>query len=503
MFKSQSERVAAIVFVVGITAAMIWLYLAVPAKEKFIVCNATPFDVGYVALRGRKDAAISSLATPNGGLSVLEPGKCEKHDIGRPKVGDVYYAYASTELFEQHASQNQRLLQYVYNHVTDDRKNVIWQGEDLRICLPLAMDGHFSISNSKTSACRKQHLAVGLKKISRTEKKNGNIYNILVAPDLGTVDIANLEDSTTIEAEIGRNAKGLRKVIERHVAFIEKWSGHEVPFHLGADVNDDNGPLSIGLQISNATSKSIFGDDLPLQAGDILYRINDIDVFTSYDVSQALIEHGFRYDKGITEPIEVIFARGNEVFRAKMSYFFNENYYLWSGDRTNDAVYYGVLDAISLGFAAEANCVGRNTPAFINNSLGAVLEMFNSSVTIQKLGYDDWDICIWRAETEIALAKQKENEIYTRATWVIVAISSAPRALIQGSLRYGVRRVAGRAAASNLLTDVALSLVETGFFFLNTKSPLQSYADVTDEYIHSLPNVAGISLAVGIIKRGR
>jgi len=498
---------------VGIIAAII-IYMTTDAEERLWVCNATPFKAYYVAAGSNEDGDQVLLHDLQDYAAALSPGHCNSFDIGRKKDDLKYIIYAATTHWvnnnKKTRNENTNLINYVYGLPSDEIKNIYWEAltqKSASYCLPKFSKAGWNLrKSSNTKGCdAKNHKSpfVPFQTVDRLAQINGDVYYILMAPGLNTVNMNNFSNGEELRAAIYSTASGLRQVIGRHLTFLAKWTGHPVPLHLGAELEDHNGPLASGVTVHNPVLISIFGDTLPFRHGDVLFKMNETDIFAPADVFQALIDHGYSYSRGITEPVNIVYGRAGKFYSTKTSYFFNEGYHQFSGDRKDEATFYGLLDAIALGLAAESLCAGENGLVGLADGLNSFANWLDKSIERKKFEYRSMRECIWSHESAIALAQQKHRDIYTNAAWLTIIFPNAPRLLLQKGATRVVKKVARNSAIASSFAGVGLELAETGFFFLNDRSALQTHANVAEEYVRSLPFIAGFTLAVGVIGRGR
>lgn len=480
-----------------------------------MVCNASPFQVGYVAiatasqgddagksrvvgapLKKRDDKAVNTY---------LAAGQCDEIEGVTFKDGDVRVSADTART----GRSERELVKYVYGLKSPE--DLYWEDPRFTACVPKAARLGLRVKRSKT--CNGGHLA-GFSSIKLRDAVDDTVVHLISAPSLPLVDPRKFKKVEALRKEIRRAASSLRTVVVRHQRFAARYPGHIMPYHLGAKLEDHNGALSSGIVLRKPARLTIFGDAMPLRDGDILYRINDHDVFSPIDVHDALLAHGGSRKLGVSKALKLVVGRRGNFYTINTTLFFNERHPSFAGERKGDAVYYGFMDAASLGLAAEANCASRQLPSLAQDTLRGVQALLYGLADaasdkparrdrkyIPAANYEDFGACVWRAEQEIALAQQKHKKDFQNAAWITVFTPSAPRLLLQKGASTAVKTKARKTALASIASTVGFELVETGLFFLNDQSPLQGPADVARDFYYAMPYVAGISASIAVVGR--
>lgn len=476
-----------------------WFFIA-PKDVHVNFCNTTIYNVSY-ALIEQNEGQVRYLNSSKNYMADLPPGQCHTSEIEVSKEGAGLHYYASIKSPDGNWRGNdQSLFNYVNGLPGNSNKSVYWEGNNGYLCLPRSYNKLRPVG--RRTSCQGKRVKPISRYVSRDEELlDGNYFILLSTPNLITLNALDYDKPKILRKAAWQNVNRLRSIYSGHIAFNQKWRGQQVPLHLGARLIDSNGPLSSGVTVSNPQQISIFGDRLPLQEGDAILKMNETDIYAPADVFQALINHGFSTKLGITEPVKILYERRGTVKAAYTSYFYNERYHRFNYDTRSDAIYYGVMDALSFGLAAEATCTGKNTPAFVANMLYGLSEILDKSKKQPRAKYIDFDKCVWHSENEIALAQQTNRKLYTDSAWLTLFTPNAPRLLLQKGVKKGITKKVGSQLVGKMTATVALEMTETAIFFYNDRSPLQNLAQVADEYATSLPYIAGVTAVIGIISR--
>jgi hypothetical protein len=128
---------------------------------------------------------------------------------------------------------------------------------------------------------------------------------------------------------------------------------HEYPFAL-AGLEDANGPLMEGVEVTVAPQTTIWGDPYPLQTGDRLLSLDGMPVFATQDLLSVLWDHATdTVDGGIRKPMAFTALRNGQEVSGLTTYFFNEDHFEPLPGEALVATVVGGLDALTLGFSCS------------------------------------------------------------------------------------------------------------------------------------------------------
>lgn len=183
-------------------------------------------------------------------------------------------------------------------------------------------------------------------------------------------------------------AKQLGAIAKKQFQLAKKWDSKTPRFLLGATLNNNSGPLALGINASNIPQTTILDDVLHIPTGGTLYEINGVPIYSVFDIHEALTTHGDT--KGIMSPINVsIYNEHEEIKDASYVTRFQFNPYTQQRFNTNVSA----LDIGSYGMLFKStglNCLVKN-----------IFTTFE---------YESVDRCAWVDEQRFAYARQMDPQ---------------------------------------------------------------------------------------------
>lgn len=273
-------------------------------------------------------------------------------------------------------------------------------------------------------------------------------------------------------------AKQLRASIETQRLNEREW-GAVTPFSIGGRLVDENGPLALGVWVTDVPNTTLFGQPMPIQSGDIVLYVNGEPVLGERDLNHRLIQHGLSRSAGIEVPVEYSILRDDQRLLVSAPYFFNEQFRKADSDQSGIAFWFGVGDALTFGQTPWVTCHGSNGIRSIGKGLSKVAELLASSLEGRsydaaneaQVEYIDAKECIWQKQQARAFARQKADAIYINSQWFALVTPSAFRVVGSGLLRASRVGQVGRTARTGVIATGALEAVETALWSVGTAAP--------------------------------
>ena len=490
---------------------------------------------------------------PQGALSTLKAGVCHEYKAGYKLHQNEYYVYATTGIKALNIdTPSRKTLNYAYNLPETPGVNLAWEGDIEQSCYansnlcsritpaPVkafclnkeglnkeglskaglaktalsikaktkknALDTTLDYTRFENSACLNRVKNGVIKAFDVIPVKftiDGQVVKVFTAPSIGPLNLDKVVKIKTLHDRVNLHSYLIKSALNFHLSFLKNWADKELPFHFGATLDDFNGHLKPGVKLSNVIPSSIFGDIRKVKNGDVIEQINGRAVYSNIDVFGELINHGLHQQKGIEKPLSVFGRHANgAAFFYQDSYFFNTKYGQFSGIDKNDALTFGFLDALSLGNAAHSICIARQVPSRLANGLRWLSEALSAEKkSLGRSKNPDYDACHWRESQELAVAQQKHAKVYSNAAWLTIITPSAPRLLFSKAANTYIKGAIANRKVRGIVVSSSLEMVETGIYFANDKSPLQSNKQVADDFVRSLPYIAGLMISVGVLTR--
>lgn len=456
-----------------------FIYPYISGYSEVTVCNTAPYSIKQVVLAQDKDRVI-----PLGGWFSLAPGECsQKHKrFWREKRG----FYVHTQIPET----EKPILKYVNDIVNSQ---IIADDDPSNDANAISLDGSEVPRFGSLTVCFAKWKNIAPESIvlnEKCEEKNytahllsayhygqqSTWYFIWENPNLPlTPSDKNIDTALDIARE---GARLMRAAVDSQLRNAEMWRNIS-PFSFGGKLVDFNGPLNLGVGISEVVPKTLYGEPMALRDNDIIIEINGVKVLGERDLHQHLIQHAISRDHGIEAPVEYVVMRENQFYKIKNTYFFNPSYKTNSEDMNGVAFWYGVGDAITFGQTPWVVCNGSNFLRGVGNVISGGFELLGS--TIQKREFDrdslkafeyiDATECRWQKAQQKALAQQKSEDIYISSQWFAIFTPSGVRAVGARAMRNRTARAVGRGALSRGLADASLEAAETALWSIGTSPP--------------------------------
>jgi hypothetical protein len=293
--------------------------------------------------------------------------------------------------------------------------------------------------------------------------------------------------------------------------FNEREWGNIAPFAAGGRLIDYNGPLALGVWMTDVPGTTIFGQPMPIQSGDVVLRVNGQAVLSEREFNQKLIDHGLSRTAGIEVPVEYAILRGDQLLSVKAPYFFNEQYRKAASDQTGIAFWFGIGDAITFGQTPWVACHGSNVLIGLGKGLSMAAELFASKLQGRaydeaneaKVEYIDAAECTWQKKQARAFARQKADNVYINSQWFAILTPSAVRLVGNRMLAASAAGAAGRTAVNRALANGALEAAETALWSMGTAAPGTPLAQRLGEAARLAPlGAAGGVLGTAALRSG-
>ncbi len=466
--------------------------------RSFEVCNTTPFDLNYLLIEQRdhplEDDQLYRIYNRSSEARSIDPlpaGACEAHTLYKPNRSTTLLIRAVTD----DARLNDEVIRYVYNSI--DPIRISWDGTTNQCVIENPL--HKTAALASTTTCPEKAVLQKFIKLDDPFKNSKRPFHIFSAPlinepsNWGNVRARSKAQNATWLA------RTMRSTLLNDIKVREDYPDNQYPFHLGVQLVDRNGPLKPGVEVGQTAAKTIFDDSMPLKPGMRIAAINGESIYSPYDVFSALEAHGFSRSHGIRVPLSIE-TSGDGII--EHVYFFNEKHRRYRGDRTGRVLFYGVVDSLSLGHAAETTCGGRTALVGVANALNFLSNKLSEPADRKEYAkLPDYQECVWRTEQDIGLAIQKNSEMFTASAWLTIFSPGGLRVFADKPLKKKMTKLFGKSRTVRAVTAMSAELAETAIYFANDRSPLQSYADAKRDFVRAIPYISGISFSLGIIGR--
>lgn len=331
-------------------------------------------------------------------------------------------------------------------------------------------------------------------------KSHEAVHLIIDHTFLGLYDEQGLPSSGDDEkiAAVSARAVLLATSLKRQQRFSENWPNpsRSFPYAFGLDIRDHNGMDMPGVLIEDVLlPKTINGDDVPFQDGDILTEFTGETIFSGLDLHMLLYEHATSLDKGIEVPVEFTVVRGDQKISGKTLYFFNPAY--WGEQSALEAFGAGAVNTLAFGGGAAAEAVakqaGRRLLGFVNRLAGS-----KDSGSEPPPEYKEER---WKIAQRNARYKQLKAKAYEYGTFAGFVLPSAPRLLFQKALARNVARKGVPRLVANIAAATTLEVVEGVMWTVGDASPLRTPEQIADDIRKWTPYAVGVGVVSGAFTR--
>lgn len=310
----------------------------------------------------------------------------------------------------------------------------------------------------------------------------------------GIIDPTGIDDRADVLDVCAERARWLGKSLIRQAYFGRTWPdpASSYPYDIGLGLADHNGFDYMGVQVTEVSArKTIFGDPMPFEVGDIIVGLNGTAVFHKADFLVLLNNHATDRSRGILVPVELHVMRGDELHKVRTTYFFNDNHWTRNhGDSEKaEAVAAGLAETVGLGrrggalFEVGARNIGRLARDFIRLTAveGDPWEDMTPS------DYRNPVTETWAVLQENARLRQMYPEAFDAGAWLGFVTPSAPRLLFTRAFGKSlVKRGLSRTVAS-IGSSVTLEVAEGVIWTVGTAGPLQSTESTISDIVDTMP----------------
>ncbi|HEX8283899.1 MAG TPA: hypothetical protein VF588_11120 [Pyrinomonadaceae bacterium] len=320
-----------------------------------------------------------------------------------------------------------------------------------------------------------------------TESAFAGIYDERGLPESGG-------DEAKIEVFAARAAL-LATSLERQRRFDQTWPDpvKSFPYYLGLEVEDHNGMDVPGVLIKEVVfEKSIYGDDTPFQAGDILQEFGGQTIFSGLDLHMLLYEHAVSLEKGIEVPVEFKLLRGEQVLAGKTLYFFNPAY--WGRQDKLKAAGVGALNTVAFGGGAAAEALGWKAARGIGKLFKWATGDKTPDAPAPEYKQERWEIAQRNARLQ-----QLEPGAYEVGSLAGLVAPSAPRLLFQKALTRSIARRGIPKLAAVIAASATLEVAEGVMWTVGDASPLRTSEQIVEDVKRLAPYAAGIGVVSGAL----
>lgn len=447
------------------------------------ICNSAPYAVQYAI-----NYPIGENESQTEGMKNLNPSQCR--DLERNFPNDIEPAF---NLYARNVHPND--LRWIYNLGQEHPGIIEWSGEATYQCVK--DNGISNVSdNTSSEYCSTEHKGFVQVETDRPEEDEW-IYFIQDAAL--SIDLGNFKGTREEFLSVSRNQTQEQfQALKTQAQHQITWGGKERPYGFGLVFENNPSDFSRfkpGIKIREVIPKTIFQDNMPFQSGDILISIADKNVYSYEDAYPILHDHASSIKKGILVPYKFKVIRNGQVIEGSSTHFFNERY--WPSPKEDKlwAMYFGAVNAMTIGAEAFTHCgikiLGGGVWDF-------ALSIFDKEGKVERSDSENLEKCRWRTNQYTARVKQKYLNYHDNAAWLGLISPSAPRLLLTGVLKKKMARVVGPGLA-RITATTALETVETVVWTIRDSSPLTTNEELIRDVKHVAPYGAGIGFVAALI----
>ncbi len=442
------------------------------------VCNAAPYPTKHVVVAA-KDHGYEAL----GGWFRLAPGACTTQAKRFWQTDPTFYVHT------QIPPEEHEVLRWVNDIVDAQLLNDDDPSNDANIT---KLKGHEARWFGEVTICAENEQAVPSRALQLTADCPAGAYEARVMPAFSPAkssrwyflwshpNLPLMPADGTFEAALEQalaGARQLRTSVMTQRLNERKWP--VAPFSVGGTLVDLNGPLALGVWVTDVARTTIFGQPMPLENGDVILKVNGAAVLGARDLHQKLIDHGVSRQAGIETRVRYTILRGDHPYEVATTYFFNERYRQADPNQEGVAFWYGLGDGITFGQTPWVMCNGENLGIATGRVVSRVFEWassrweqrpYNASNEMQ-VAYIDAAECQWQKTQSRAFARQKAADIYENSQWFALFTPSGVRVVGSKLVGAKVAQSVGKNALSRALTNGVLEAAETALWSIGTAAP--------------------------------
>lgn len=253
-------------------------------------------------------------------------------------------------------------------------------------------------------------------------------------------------------------------IAETQFELDNKWRHRDSHFLFPADISNHYGALSQGVYFENGQRVDMYKEDLEIPSEGLLLSLNDREIWSVYDIYEALDKHGHSRSAGIAKPIKLaVYKYDGEI---ESRYFFNKNYLPDFLEETSGLLE-GFMQDITYGQEWIA-CGGENILRTIGNFLNwGSCKLWTSTFRDSRNCMNSGKVfalknvseCSWRRVQQYAFASQTNPIAFEigRISSLFVPVGTTTLKLLKGkklakaskfqrSISYGVAEALDNAA---------------------------------------------------------
>jgi Protein of unknown function (DUF1036) len=464
---------------IGAIVAGVLLAPIISGSSEIRVCNSAPYLTEHVVVAA-KDQGYEAL----GGWFRLAPGECTTKAKRFWQTDPAFYVHT------QIPSDEHQVLRWVNDIVDAQLLNDDDTSNDTNIT---KLQGHEARWFGDTAICAENEQSVPSQALQLTADCTAGAYEARVMPAFSPdkssrwyfiwahPNLPLMPADGTFEAALEKALAGARQL--RTSVMTQRFNEREwpvVPFSVGGTLVDLNGPLALGVWVTDVPSTTIFGQPMPIENGDVVLKVNGYTVLGARDLHQKLIDHGLSRKAGIEKPVRYTILRGNDPYEVETTYFFNERYRQATPNQEGVAFWYGVGDGITFGQTPWVMCNGSNLLRAGAKGVSKVAEFVSSRW--QKRQYDasnemqveyiDAAECQWQEKQGRAFARQKADDTYVNSQWFALFTPSGVRLVGGKFVGAKVAQIVGKnTTMSRALASGVLEAAETALWSVGTAAP--------------------------------
>lgn len=393
------------------------------------------------------------------------------------------------EYFVFAQSSEPELVRWVYSLAPETEATLYWEADDLTGMISNEVMNWTIDLNEQPEYSGNAYLA-GFAR-AKTSGKDNSFSFILNDQNL-TPESLDTNNFLEVAKQL-LQFQMLNSSLKRSVAFEKRWQGKVLPYDLGLGFEDSNGPLALGVSITQVEALLPEGYPSRFQEGDELISMSSKPIFGIRDIASLLIEHAVDRKRGIKVAIPFQVKRGESIVSDITSYWFVREYFAKEASKKGTAALIGLADGISLGNYSTAR-------ASLAKLLGGTANLLKKLTTEEGEEPDyidtpDFSEMKWQFDQQAAAHKQWNQESYAAGGFASFFVGTG-QALIKGVGRRGMKKFAGSVSGR-----VTLEVTENIIWTLNDGNPMRKPEDIAKDLKITIPLSVGGSMFSAVLRK--
>ena len=312
----------------------------------------------------------------------------------------------------------------------------------------------------------------------------------------GLYDLQGVSSPAEEIAVFSARARLLSSVLQRQMKFEKTWPNTEgkFPYRLGLAIDDYNDRYMPGVLIYEAAPMTIFGDEMPFRAGDILFSFAGHPVFSISDLHLSLYEHATSFEKGIYVPVQFEVIRNGQRLKGQTLYFFNEAYWGYSTSDRSSAFVYGFGDGVTLGHSVQVSTGLKNAGKLIYN--------FFRSKNSAPAKIEDFKKEVWEGNQFKARLRQMYAKEFDAGSFLGM-FCPGPGWPLRGPLRGTLTRAGASRIIASLAAAATIEMAEGVIWTVADSSPLRTPGQIANDLKVIVPLLASSQAAFATLRLRR